>query len=129
MSWVPFEVEGLRSKALQQAQANQVKEDGATTMTSDIRPEVTSGSELLKLDRNMGQGRDLKLQAICGGGIDEILQACVRPGVVGLAAEDGNDRSMVSKLSKVLIERCLCEAIYLYCYCCAGTEPDAGSDG
>ena len=101
MSWVPSEVEGLRSKAHQQGQVNQTRKDGTTAMTSDVGLDVTLGSELLRRDRDMARGRNFKLQAICGGGgVDKILQACVKPGIIGLAAEDGNDRSMVSKLSR-----------------------------
>ena len=97
MLWVPSEVETLRSKAHQQAQANQIRKDGDAA-SSSLGLEVTLGSELLKSDGKIGRSQNFTLQPICGG-VDEILQACIRPGVVSLAAEGGSDRSTVSSVA------------------------------
>lgn len=94
MLWVPSEVEGLRSKAHQQAQVNQAVRDG-TARTSSLGLDVALGSELLRQEKNIVQPRNFTLHPVCSS-IDEILQACIKPGVISLAAEDGNDRSTVS---------------------------------
>ena len=114
MLWYPPELSSLNSRARRSAAVHST----ATYPTGDAanenlpyRPKVVSGSELLA---TQGTTRPVKIETGCAA-FDDLLQGCIRPGLISLTGQDDAIVTMVKLLSLIL---CCCLRLAFSLYKC-----------